>query len=321
MNEPDPRRYAPAFTPGMPPMPSSMAVTNDGVVTSDTACRKCGYNLRGMPTDGRCPECGIAVAMSLQGDLLRFSEPDWLGNLRRGVNLILAGIALIVIMVIGEIAITMRGTSPLMVQSMATIGGLFAGLLMIGGAWLLTAPDPSGVGEDKYGTSRKIIRVALLVGLGNHVLNVANIAIHPDEGIAMMFQLAAIVASIIGLVGQAAQLQYISKLALRIPDMKLSARARFLMWAIAIDYGIILVMTLITAAVVRGLGRGGASPVRLSGLGCFTGVGGLGLLIFGVMYLLMLEKLGKRFKEQAVFARQNWAANATLGGHPDDVGT
>lgn len=320
MNEPDSRRYAPAYTPGMPPVPSSMAMTTDGVVTSDTACRKCGYNLRGMLADGRCPECGTAVGMSLQGDLLRFSEPGWLGNLRRGVNLILAGIAVIVMMVIGVTAVIVGGSSLLKFRFFITIGSIFGGVLMIGGAWLLTAPDPSGVGEDKYGTSRKFIRVALLVGLGNHVLNLATITIHLDETIAMILQIAAIAASIIGLAGQAAQLQYISKLALRIPDTKLSARARFLMWAITIDWGIFLVMSLITVAVGRGARRGVGSPARASA-GCFSGVVGLGLLIFGIMYLVMLAKLRNRFKEQAVFARQNWAANATLGGHPDDVGT
>jgi hypothetical protein len=32
---------------------------------ADPACEGCGYCLRGQPLDGRCPECGTAVAVSV----------------------------------------------------------------------------------------------------------------------------------------------------------------------------------------------------------------------------------------------------------------
>jgi hypothetical protein len=62
-----------------------------GVVVSDIPCRKCGYNLRGLHIDGRCRECGRAVGLSVQGDLLRFSDPGWLRKLQRGARLIIWG--------------------------------------------------------------------------------------------------------------------------------------------------------------------------------------------------------------------------------------
>ena len=46
----------------------------EGRVDEDITCRKCGYNLRGLPTDGACPECGSAVGHSTHGDLLRFCD-------------------------------------------------------------------------------------------------------------------------------------------------------------------------------------------------------------------------------------------------------
>ena len=45
------------------------------------------------------------------------------------------------------------------------------------------------------------------------------------------------------------------------------------------------------------------------GLACVSGILGLCVLIFGIMYLLLVERMGKRFKEQAQAARMSWAAN------------
>jgi hypothetical protein len=52
----------------------------------------------------------------------------------------------------------------------------------------------------------------------------------------------------------------------------------------------------------------GMVPGTVRTFGCVAGILGLVLLVFGIMYLLMIEKMGKRFKEQAAYARQTWAA-------------
>src|SRR5262245_65813461 len=85
-----------------PPLPPQLAipaglVDAQGFVTTDLPCRKCSYNLRGLAMNGRCPECGAAVGLSVQGDLLRFSNPLWVRTLQRGVKFIIGGIATIII--------------------------------------------------------------------------------------------------------------------------------------------------------------------------------------------------------------------------------
>src|SRR5436305_1574598 len=37
-------------------------------------CLRCGYNLRTLATDGRCPECSTPIASSLDTNLLRYAK-------------------------------------------------------------------------------------------------------------------------------------------------------------------------------------------------------------------------------------------------------
>lgn len=274
-------------------------------LTSDAPCRKCGYNLRGLNLDGRCPECGTPVGLSLYGDLLRYSDPNWVRTLYRGVRTIIWGI---VVAFLGAILMIVLGVAMPSLLAVAPLASVIAGLMWVVGAWMLTEPDPSGIGEDKYGTSRQIIRFAIAVGLVNTILSwVQQLTTLPPSARITLGVIGGL-AGLIGVVGQFAQLNYLSKLALRIPDQPLSDRAKFLMWAIGISYSALLLAGLviaISAAVAPGAG-GGPPPGLMVG-GCIAGIAGLAVIIFGIMYLLMLEKMGKRFKEQALAAEQTWA--------------
>ncbi len=39
-------------------------------------CARCGYNLRGLPGEGRCPECGAPIAISQPADPVFVRKPD-----------------------------------------------------------------------------------------------------------------------------------------------------------------------------------------------------------------------------------------------------
>jgi hypothetical protein len=213
-----------------------------------------------------------------------------------------------VVLIFGMIAIAvMTGIrSPIGVSLQPVVNLAAFGLMLVGG-WLLTEPDPSGVGEDQYGTSRRIIRIALIVGAANSLISWTSqmSAIPPTMHLVII--VVSALGSIVALVGQFAQLNYLSKLSRRIPDEKLAGRAYFLMYAIGISYGLLVVFGVFMGLAVATSGRGpGPNPMLAAG-GCLMGIDVLGLIVFGLMYLDLLEKLRKRFYEQAVSAQALWA--------------
>ena len=83
----------PSKTPNQACQPStSEKRTDEAGSPGDPLCVHCGYNLRGLSTDRKCPECGTPIAKSLRGDLLSSADPDWLRRLHRGQLYIVVGI-------------------------------------------------------------------------------------------------------------------------------------------------------------------------------------------------------------------------------------
>lgn len=70
-------------------------VPTASLLHNDLPCVKCRYNLRTLPINGNCPECGHAVADSLRAEQLRRTElgglrnydPAWLKAMERGLRL------------------------------------------------------------------------------------------------------------------------------------------------------------------------------------------------------------------------------------------
>jgi len=295
-----------------------------GAIAGDLACRRCGYNLRGLNPAGRCPECGTPIGLSCHGDLLRFADPTWVETLARGARLILWGVlASMMGGIAGVILGAVAGQPPL-----ATVIMLGASSVGLWGAWLITRPDPSRVGEDKYVTDRKVVRFALLVGLATQGANLIAQTLPPPSLGMIVLPIIAVVAAIIGVVGQFAQLTYFHKLALRIPDPALSQRARRLRWAVLVTSGIAGVgagaaalagtSTATTTAVTSAPATTGrtvvvttavaVAPAGLMGFGCVAAIAGLGALIVSLFVLRLIYRLRKAFRVQADLARETWAA-------------
>ncbi|MCC7292132.1 MAG: hypothetical protein IT449_08750 [Phycisphaerales bacterium] len=300
-------------------------------IEHDTPCRRCGYNLRGLTVEGRCPECGTPVGLSAYGDFLRYCDPRWLERLATGVSFILWGILVgIVIGMAGGLLAAL--VHPVLGQGLMLCGGLVS----LYGTWLLTEPDPSGIGEHKDINARRVVRVCLILGLGYNVLSMT--ARQSSTG-GILFVFLVIGTALTGVsqaIGEAAKLLYLRKLALRIPDEALARRARFLVYAM----GISLLLTIIPVVALLALGsiaavRGPAAgmtvgpvttrTVTLGGTttttaattgipaagfmvaGCGAGLFGLAVLVFSVMSLHLVWRMGKAFREHGAYAGAIWA--------------
>lgn len=123
-------------------------------IARDIACCRCGYNLRGLGLDGRCPECGEAVEVSGAGRLLAVSDPKWRWRLRLGAGLHASGL-------IGFLLVLMnlfsgRVTGPSLMRCYVLM--VVAVLLGATGAWLTTCAEPGGPYFDDARWLRRVIR-------------------------------------------------------------------------------------------------------------------------------------------------------------------
>jgi hypothetical protein len=273
-----------------------------GEIVVDHECKKCGYNLRGLREEGRCPECGTPIGLSTTGDLLRFADPDWVEKVARGLTIILW-------MILGGLigGVLAAGAGAIVGKETGTIIIFVVQLVSFYGVWLMTEPDPSGIGEDPNITARKVIRITLVVGLLNSPLQLALDAFDLPKAGVILVGLSMLLVGIVGLVGEFAKFIYYERLAKRIPDDALAGRARFLKWAFPTALGVLVVGAGVMV-VVGATARAGGPAAGLAVGGCLMAPAGLALIVFGVMALFLLVRLRKAVTQQAKLARATWAA-------------
>ncbi len=283
-------------------------------IRTDLSCAKCQYNLRGLTTDARCPECGAPVERSLHGNLLRFADLDWVKRLHLGVRLKLWNVLFSTVLLGGGAAAAIALGAPL---SVAVFLGMVAGLLGLSAVWLITSPEPTiGVEEDPIAL-RKVIRLCAVLGLvGGQAPNVASIA----GGLYWLVILAAIL-SLVGLVAAMGEFVYLRRFARRIPDPKLEKTTGTVMWGFVIVYGV----AGLAGGIGAGLGMFGmrGPPAANPGFGTSGGllilagcVFGVGSLIVGLAYVVLIMRYQRAFKAVVAEAKLLTGGNSAGAGPP-----
>jgi hypothetical protein len=280
--------------------------TPPSIVEGDNPCRKCQYNLRGLPVAGLCPECGTPIGLSIRGDLIRFSDPVWVNRLAWAAKLLLISLyatAAFFFIGVGVLRLTRR-LDPLINAC------LYVAVNSIGyyATWILTTPDPSGLGEESYGTARRLARVAIFTALFNHILiYIQRVSAFPP----VVNQSVDIIKSSLwcfSVVGVVATMEFIRGLMFRIPDDALADRAK----SVRNGLGFAQLMWVAFEIFINYRNRMHLSPRGPSSMlmGLLALIDLILMLVFGIKYLLLLLRMSRRLRQEAVLAAQGWDSSA-----------
>jgi len=274
------------------PTSTSQAVPRDadGRLAGDMACVQCGYNLRGLEPQGRCPECGSPVGESLRQDLLRFAGAEALRRVGRGAAMIVIGtlahMAAVGLRVTFEWPLRSRITTPMLhlLRGGCALVSLVSGAVVLVGIWWLTGRLRGAEGR------RRADGVALATG------TVLSLAVLADRAAFLLLPLWQAVAILwpadtaMALIGGCLAMAHVRRLARRGPDETLARQARGVWWGLLVTAGIQLVGIVL---VLFGGFREAALGAQIAG------IGGLGMVIFGVAAGVLLVRLRRHLRSIA----------------------
>ena len=196
--------------------PPSTSTWSSAVIAHELHCRKCGYDLRGLTANGRCPECGIEIWESViatvdpaAARMPSLRNPKAVGNALVLFTLCtLAGLLLLVMPSLQQM-IRQWSTSPnvLWIVNGPTMTWPYALVLMVVGlyaVWLLAPPrrsEPSGavwidLGRMSVGYVGWLAFSALWIEISDTAL-----AVRLGAEQRVVIHLAAAVFATIGLIG------------------------------------------------------------------------------------------------------------------------
>jgi hypothetical protein len=228
---------------------SDVPVVPVEIIATDVECIHCGYNLRGLHVGGRCPECGTDVQRSSQGNLLCYSDPEWLSRLLLGVRMALWTVAIIAGLIVCGMAVGIAS---------ATIGGglvriaklvevalpIAIGALSLASLFLITSQEPRiSLTEDPV-TLRKVLRTLGVIAFASGVLEAAASQL-PASAAQSTIIIGASIAKLGSIVSYFGWFVYMRRFARRIPDAALEKSTTRFMWL----SGVVLALSMLVGTI------------------------------------------------------------------------
>lgn len=253
-------------------------ITPEAPLDRDVPCQRCGYNLRGLPRSGRCPECGMPVEMSLNGDMLRYADPQWLSALVRGARMarisIYGLIASIPLLLVGWWPMSMFTSEPELALLAVFVLLLFITVLaLLMAVIVFAAPNAAELPIESRFSARKVCRccavLAALIICGYLIsLNYPALQI-PLAGIA-----AAAVLALSAIAGTIAYWRYLRRISRRL------GRSRLVHDADSTFCGFILSLLTLILSVMLSLF---ANERRFADCASLPAI--IGVAVFGLLFL------------------------------------
>lgn len=274
-------------------------------VTEDTPCRRCGYNLKTLQADAKCPECGTPVADSLRGNRLRDADPQWIERVELGIKLKLWNI---VLGILGGAVVGFLVTQGFPDASMVLVA-LAASVVGLCATFNITTQEPRIALQDDPEKLRRALRVCAVVAFVGGLLTHADVG-----GGAVALELIGTALSLAGVFVVWGELCYFRRFADRIPDPKLRKSTTMLMWIAPGTFAVFLIGVFgvaLLAGTPTATPPGGGVNVAFSttapGPSAAIAIGSCFFMAFAlylfVWYVRILTKYRKAFREALAVAR------------------
>jgi hypothetical protein len=268
------------------------------IVPDSATCIRCAYALRGLSPQSVCPECGTPVDRSLRGDLLAYSDPNYIGMLLTGAKVVLWSSVAIILLVITSILLMFNDAWPYL----QTVGlGMLIALAAFGGGWwMITWPDAGQLSTNKGQRTRRVVRYALVTMVAmvafTTILPYLPVGIHRNaEWLTLLIYPALAVDFWAGML-------YLRWLAPRIPDGRVHALAKSLLILFGAIIGSI-VITIMLAMLSNGFEL----------LGCLGAILLLGAAVAGLISIVLYCHLLVSLRESLVKVAASQRTSNILG--------
>ncbi len=216
--------------------------TQHANISADRECDHCGYNLKGLPQGGNCPECGKPIrrqAIRTSGMMSEEAPTRFVKKLRTGFALASTAIILTVLSIF--------------TGRLAELINLGASLLWIAGIYIITLPRPGrgSIRPDKVLDNDRLRLTIRLLNLAWPVFALASAALAAlsataSGGPAILVAGFTVIRAMVGIVAWLGMIPtsiYLAELAYWSANDTLANRMRGAAWILAIVGTIVAVMT------------------------------------------------------------------------------
>ncbi|MHC5113724.1 MAG: hypothetical protein ACYTGP_04775 [Planctomycetota bacterium] len=143
----------------------ALALDDEGRITADVVCCHCGYDLRGLRLDDRCPECSAFVGGAVHGSTLDQCSEAWVALLRRGTLILAVAFTIILTAMpaLSAIGIVLGldggGEASSTFGMSAALIYVAISVLFLVAIWMLTTRDPGERAAEPFFTARRLARL------------------------------------------------------------------------------------------------------------------------------------------------------------------
>ncbi len=206
--------------------------------SDELLCIGCGYDLRSLPVEGACPECGVVIIRSLHGDRLAAADPAWLRRVVMGQRLLTYGVMLLTAAVIAYLLVALGwvalrwtlfspGTAPASATWISSVlvtllmlpgvAGVIGVLLLFIGAFPLTAAEPREMLRESVRSERALARWSMSAVMLLGVVTVCTQMIAVLLGPIPVSSILAAAGFLCMFIALWLQMRYVGRLVARIP--------------------------------------------------------------------------------------------------------